>query len=141
MCYSSLAMTGISRVIGRARALELSQDVRTIDANFKTSFFRMRFYAWNSDPAEFVIVTSGAIRVVAAIAALPEGYCIVAALYFVEELPYQEIADIVAGSMETVCSGLHRGRLRLQKTFWRMAEDRGVIARLRPDKESYGANR
>jgi RNA polymerase sigma-70 factor (ECF subfamily) len=92
-------------------------------------------HAWNSDPAALVIDRLEATQVAAAIAALPEEYRIVAALYFVEELSYQEIAGIVDCPVGTVRSRLHRARRLLQKALWRIAVDQGVIASLRPDKE------
>jgi RNA polymerase sigma-70 factor, ECF subfamily len=95
----------------------------------------MGFHSWNSDPAAFVIDKLGATQVAEAIAALPEEYRIVAALYFVEEFSYQEIADIVACPVGTIRSRLHRGRRMLQKALWRIAEDQGVLASVRPDKE------
>ena len=52
-------------------------------------------HAWNSHPAALVIERWEATQA-AAIAALLEDYCIVAALYFVEEFSCQENADIVA---------------------------------------------
>ena len=71
----------------------------------------------------------------AAIAALPEEYRIVAALYVVEEFSHWEIADIVACSVGTVRSRLHRGRRMLQQALWRIAENQGVLAGLHSDKE------
>ena len=95
----------------------------------------MGLHAWNSDPAALVIDKLEATQVAAAIAALPEEYRIVAALYFVEEFSYQEIADIVDCPVGTVRSRLHRGRRMLQKALWSIAQDQGVIAGLHPDKE------
>ncbi len=95
----------------------------------------MGFHAWNSDPAALVIDKFEATQVAAAIAALPEEYRIVAALYFVEEFSCQEIADVVDCPVGTVRSRLHRGRRMLQKALWSIAQDQGVIAGLRPDKE------
>ena len=95
----------------------------------------MGLHAWNSNPAALVIDKLEATQVAAAIAALPEEYRIVAALYFVEEFSYQEIADMVACPVGTVRSRLHRGRRMLQKALWRIAEDQGVIAGLRSDEE------
>lgn len=101
----------------------------------------MGLHSWNSDPAAIVIDKLEATQVAAAIAALPEEYRIVAALYFVQELSYQEIADIVACPVGTVRSRLHRGRRMLQKALWRIAENQGVVAGLRPDQELYGPDR
>lgn len=95
----------------------------------------MGLHAWNSNPAALVIDKLEATQVAAAIAALPEEYRIVAALYFVEEFSYQEIADIVACPVGTVRSRLHRGRRMLQKALWRIAEDQGLLAGLAPAKE------
>ncbi len=92
-------------------------------------------HSWNSDPAALVIDKLEATQVAAAIGALPEEYRIVAALYFVEEFSYQEIADLVACPVGTVRSRLHRGRRMLQKALWRIVEDQGVIAAFRPDRE------
>jgi RNA polymerase sigma-70 factor, ECF subfamily len=92
-------------------------------------------HSWNSDPAALVIDKLEATQVAEAIAALPEEYRIVAALYFVEEFSYQEIADLVACPVGTVRSRLHRGRRMLQKALWRIAEDQGIIVAFRPDGE------
>ena len=54
-------------------------------------------------------------QVCQAIAALPEDYCIVSALYFMEEFSYQEIAEMVGCPVGTVRSRLHRGRRMLQR--------------------------
>jgi RNA polymerase sigma-70 factor (ECF subfamily) len=92
-------------------------------------------HSWNSDPAALVIDKLEATQVAAAIAALPEEYRIVAALYFVQELSYQEIADIVACPVGTVRSRLHRSRRMLQKALWRIVEAQGMITAFRPDGE------
>ena len=62
------------------------------------------------------------------IEALPEEYRVVAALYFMEEFSYQEIADMVGCPVGTVRSRLHRGRRMLQKALWGIAAERGVVA-------------
>jgi RNA polymerase sigma-70 factor (ECF subfamily) len=65
----------------------------------------------------------------AALASLPEDYREVATLYFVEELSYQEIADIVSRPIGTVRSRLHRGRKLLMQRLWALAEERGLVRR------------
>jgi RNA polymerase sigma-70 factor (ECF subfamily) len=65
----------------------------------------------------------------AALADLPEEYREVATLYFVEELSYQEIADIVGRPIGTVRSRLHRGRKLLMQKLWALAEERGLVHR------------
>jgi RNA polymerase sigma-70 factor (ECF subfamily) len=65
----------------------------------------------------------------AALASLPEDYREVATLYFVEELAYQEIADIVGRPIGTVRSRLHRGRKLLMQKLWALAEERGLVRR------------
>ena len=49
-------------------------------------------------------------EVLRALNLLPEEYRTVAVLYFIEDLPYAEIADIVGCPVGTVRSRLHRGR-------------------------------
>jgi RNA polymerase sigma-70 factor (ECF subfamily) len=70
-----------------------------------------------------------------AIAALPEDYRVVAALYFMEQFSYQEIAEIVGCPVGTVRSRLHRGRRMLQKALWHVAEQQGIVADLRASGE------
>ena len=48
-------------------------------------------------------------------------------LYFLEELSYQDIAEMVGIPVGTVRSRLHRGRKLLQKKLWRLAEDYGLV--------------
>jgi RNA polymerase sigma-70 factor, ECF subfamily len=91
----------------------------------------MGMHAWNPDPAALVIEKVEAEEVSRAIAALPEDYRIVSALYFMEEFSYQEIAEIVGCPVGTVRSRLHRGRRMLQKALWHIAEQQGIIADLR----------
>lgn len=80
------------------------------------------------DPAAVVLGKLGAEQVTDAIAALPEEFRVVCALYFVEEASYQEIADIVARPVGTVRSRLHRGRRMLQQALWHVAQEHGVVA-------------
>jgi RNA polymerase sigma-70 factor, ECF subfamily len=91
----------------------------------------MGMHAWTPDPAALVIEKVEAEEVSRAIAALPEDYRIVSALYFMEEFSYQEIAEIVGCPVGTVRSRLHRGRRMLQKALWHVAEQQGIIADLR----------
>ena len=95
----------------------------------------MGIHAWNADPAALVLEKFEAEQVCQAIAALPEDYRIVSALYFMEEFSYQEIAAIVGCPVGTVRSRLHRGRRMLQKALWHIAEQQGIIANLRASGE------
>ena len=80
------------------------------------------------DPADVVLGRMDSEAVSTAIATLPEEYRVVAALYFIEDFAYQEIAEIVECPVGTVRSRLHRGRKMLQKSLWRLAVERGLIA-------------
>jgi RNA polymerase sigma-70 factor (ECF subfamily) len=91
----------------------------------------MGIHAWNADPAALILEKFEAEQVYQAIAALPEDYRIVSALYFMEEFSYQEIAEMVGCPVGTVRSRLHRGRRMLQKALWHIAEQQGIIANLR----------
>jgi RNA polymerase sigma-70 factor (ECF subfamily) len=70
----------------------------------------------------------------AALAELPEEFREVSTLYFVEDLSYQEIADIVNRPIGTVRSRLHRGRKMLMERLWALAVERGVV-RAREDED------
>jgi RNA polymerase sigma-70 factor, ECF subfamily len=90
----------------------------------------------SSDPAALVLQDISAEQMLQAIAALPEDYRTVSALYFIEELAYQEIADIVDCPVGTVRSRLHRSRKLLQKALWEVAQEQGIVARLTADKSN-----
>jgi RNA polymerase sigma-70 factor (ECF subfamily) len=63
----------------------------------------------------------------AALRDLPEEFREVATLCFVEDLSYQEIADIVNRPIGTVRSRLHRGRKMLMERLWALAVERGIV--------------
>jgi RNA polymerase sigma-70 factor (ECF subfamily) len=67
-------------------------------------------------------------RVHYAIHSLPEEYRIAATLYFIDDLSYQEIANIVDCPVGTARSRLHRGRRLLKKALRAIAEQQGIIA-------------
>jgi RNA polymerase sigma-70 factor, ECF subfamily len=95
----------------------------------------MGMQTWTSDPAALVLEKFEAEQVCRAIAALPEDYRVVSALYFMEEFSYQEIAEMVGCPVGTVRSRLHRGRRMLQKALWHIAEQQGIVADLRASRE------
>src|SRR5690349_2610022 len=81
----------------------------------------------DSDPAANVVSRMAEDDVARALAALPEEFRTVATLYFIDDLSYQEIADILGVPIGTVRSRLHRGRHMLQKQLWRVAEELGIV--------------
>jgi RNA polymerase sigma-70 factor (ECF subfamily) len=80
-------------------------------------------YADTADPAGAALGRMNADQILAAIQALPEEYRAVAALYFVEDLRYEEIAAALDCPVGTVRSRLHRARKLLQRALWQLAED------------------
>jgi RNA polymerase sigma-70 factor (ECF subfamily) len=68
-------------------------------------------------------------QVQAAIDALPDEFRVVATLYFLQDLPYKEIAEMLGIPVGTVRSRLHRGRALLQKRLWEIALDHGLVKR------------
>jgi RNA polymerase sigma-70 factor (ECF subfamily) len=79
------------------------------------------------DPAAALLARLDSEQVNAAIAALPEEYRMVAALYFIEDLTYQEIAEMLGIPIGTVRSRLHRARRHLQRALWNVAVEQGVV--------------
>ncbi len=79
------------------------------------------------DPAGRLLGKLDAEQIMAAIDSLPEEFRVVCTLYFVEDLPYQEIAESVGCPVGTVRSRLHRGRRVLQKILWKMAVEQGIV--------------
>jgi RNA polymerase sigma-70 factor (ECF subfamily) len=79
------------------------------------------------DPAAAMMDKFDTEHVAEALDALPEEYRVVATLYFIDDLSYQQIAESVGCPVGTVRSRLHRGRRMLQKALWRIAEERGIV--------------
>jgi len=71
-----------------------------------------------------------------AIHALPEEFRVVCALYFMNDAPYQEIAEMLDCPVGTVRSRLHRGRRMLQKALWQTAMESGIVAELAASKDT-----
>jgi RNA polymerase sigma-70 factor (ECF subfamily) len=60
-------------------------------------------------------------------ARLPTDYRMVATLYFMEDLTYEEISHALECPVGTVRSRLHRSRKMLQKALWQVAQEDGII--------------
>lgn len=82
------------------------------------------------DPASQLMDKIDVEAVKDALDELPDEYRMVATLYFMQELSYQEIAEVLDIPVGTVRSRLHRGRRILQKLLWRVAEERGIVGEL-----------
>ncbi len=65
-------------------------------------------------------------RIGSAIHALPEEFRAVVSLYFIDELSYKEIAEIVSCPLGTVRSRLHRGRSILMQSLRQIGSDFGL---------------
>jgi len=92
------------------------------------------FHERFDDPASELLSKLDAEKIATALAALPEEYRVVAALYFVDDMSYEEIAEVVACPVGTVRSRLHRGRRLLQKALWQIADEHGVISSMKTEK-------
>ena len=68
-------------------------------------------------------------NIAATIEALPLEYRVVAALYFMDELSYQEIAEVTSCPVGTVRSRIYRSRIILQKSLWRVAKEQGIFVK------------
>lgn len=79
------------------------------------------------DPASELLDKLGTERIAAAMARLPTDYRIVATLYFMEDLTYEEIAHALECPVGTVRSRLHRSRKMLQKALWQVAQEDGIV--------------
>jgi RNA polymerase sigma-70 factor (ECF subfamily) len=119
-CY----LTGRRRARPEASMEELEDShaayyfMRTAEAGLHARF---------DDPAAATIGQMAQEDVARALEGLPEEFRIVCTLYFMEDLAYQEIADILGLPVGTVRSRLHRGRKMLQKRLWKVAEDQGIV--------------
>jgi RNA polymerase sigma-70 factor (ECF subfamily) len=80
-----------------------------------------------SDPAGTLIARMSRESIQNAIRQLPVDYQEVAALYFGDDLSYQEIAEVLDIPVGTVRSRLHRARKRLQVVLRHVAIDAGIL--------------
>jgi RNA polymerase sigma-70 factor (ECF subfamily) len=85
-------------------------------------------HAGDSNPAAMFLSKLEIEQVTAAIEALPVEYRMAAALYFVDDLTYQEIAGVLQCPVGTVRSRIHRARRLLQPVLWTLAVDHGIVA-------------
>lgn len=83
-----------------------------------------------ADPAGLLMSKMTSEHVAAAIAALPPEYGAVAVLFFMEDMSYPEIAEVLDCPVGTVRSRLHRARHQLQKSLWRVAVETGILGAL-----------
>jgi RNA polymerase sigma-70 factor, ECF subfamily len=79
------------------------------------------------DPASQLLDKLGTERIAAAMARLPTDYRMVATLYFMEDLTYEEISHTLECPVGTVRSRLHRSRKMLQKALWQVAQEDGIV--------------
>jgi RNA polymerase sigma-70 factor (ECF subfamily) len=119
---------------GRLRHLQ--RRIRTVDLDKVPDLFlynktaEVGLHATTEDPAQVLMDHLCEEEVRQALDALPDKYREVAALYFMEDFSYEEIAEILDVPIGTVRSRLHRGRRMLQKLLWRVAQEAGVVERL-----------
>ena len=84
------------------------------------------WHAATEDPASALLGRLDVAQIAAAMDRLPEEFRVVSTLYFMDDLSYQEIADIVGVPVGTVRSRLHRARKMLQRELWSVAEELGI---------------
>lgn len=81
-----------------------------------------------ADPVASTIGRLDSEQVGKALEELPDEFRMVATLYFLDDLSYEEIADAVGVPIGTVRSRLHRSRRLLQKRLWEVAVDHGLVS-------------
>jgi RNA polymerase sigma-70 factor (ECF subfamily) len=114
---------------GRDECCFLTQ---TGDALLET---RMQDGVWNgtepplsNEPSPPLFAALTEQQIAGAFAQLPEDVRLIVALYFMEELSYQQIADILGFPLFKVRSDLHRGRRALHHLLGPRAPGRGQVA-------------
>ena len=75
-------------------------------------------------------------QIAAALWSLPEEYRVVATMYFIDDLSYQDMADVLEIPVGTVRSRLHRGRKLLQARLWTLAVDAGIVTAVTPSSSA-----
>jgi RNA polymerase sigma-70 factor (ECF subfamily) len=115
----------------RRRRPEVSMDGADEDApdlHLYVQTYHNGMHGAGRDPAREVMDRIEGEDVARAVDSLPEEFRVACTLYFMDDLSYQEIADVVGVPVGTVRSRLHRGRKLLQKRLWNAALDAGLAA-------------
>lgn len=102
-------------------------DAASLDDELPNAFIQRQ-----ASGAELSLAVIGGLEaeeVQRAVDALPEEFRTAAALYFIQDMSYQEIAVALGIPIGTVRSRLHRGRALLQKRLWKLAQDHGIAPR------------
>jgi RNA polymerase sigma-70 factor (ECF subfamily) len=81
---------------------------------------------FGSDPAAQFLAGLESEQIAGALRDLPPEFRVVCTLYFVHEMGYEQIAQVIECPLNTVRSRLHRGRKYLQKALWEIAQERGL---------------
>lgn len=79
-----------------------------------------------ADPASDLLDRLDADLIDRALDALPDDYRAAAVLYFMQDMPYQEIAEVLDVPLGTVRSRLHRARRQLQRSLLSLAREHGL---------------
>jgi len=93
--------------------------------------WELGLHANDADPAQLLLDRIDGECVAEALDALPTEYRVVASLYFMDDMSYRQIADVVGCPVGTVRSRLHRSRRMLQQALWQVAQERGIIQGMR----------
>ncbi len=83
-------------------------------------------FSQSEDPAGDLVGKLDSEQITGAMDSLPEEYRVVATLYFVNDMPYGDIASALGIPIGTVRSRLHRARRMLQRALWQLAQDHGI---------------
>jgi len=101
----------------KRRSGEKKRQSRLVPLTFDERWELLEAIADNSASVEQLLEQSELAKVVAAtLARMPEAYSLVLHLYYLEELPVKEIAELLGESVTTVKWRLHQGRLLFRKS-------------------------
>lgn len=113
---------------GRRASATLRLDA-TSDLYLHDATHTAGLHAEDPDPARTLLSALDRAQILAAIHALPHEYRVVATLYFVSDMAYHDMAAVLRCPIGTVRSRLHRARSLLQRSLWKLAEERGIVGR------------
>ena len=85
--------------------------------------------SFGGDPAANFLARLDGELIMDALGALAPEFRVCCTLFFVNEMGYEQIAQITETPLGTVRSRLHRGRRHLQKALWELAQERGLTGK------------
>lgn len=116
-----------ARLVSTVPLNELSEDGEKGDHLLYERLHAQTKNARRGDPVARLFDTLDSALIAEAFGSLPPEFRECCSLFWIADLPYDQIARVLNVPIGTVRSRLHRGRKLLQRALWSLAQERGIV--------------